>query len=119
MKTTHTDKQVFTQAVIRSAVKLGLARTELADILQLKPSTVDELLDSARLLDPEDPNSLPAAMLIGVFQALSTIVAEDEQSMRSWLRNDNLELGGVPINLMARKHGLQEVFSYLDHYIIR
>lgn len=115
----HASRQIFTQAVIRVAAQLGLTRTELADILGLAKPDIDKILAGNKLIDPQEPCGTPAIRLIAIFQSLRVIVADDEQSIRSWLRSPNLELGSTPLALMMKHDKLEQVIAYLENHLNR
>ena len=113
-----TPTQRLTKAFVRSCTLLGLKRTDLVDILECELSAIDDIFDGSRGLDIHEPNYKSACFLIDICKNLSVIVAYDEESIRSWVRSQNYDLGSRPIDLLAQ-HKFEQVLDYLETFTNR
>ena len=50
---------------------------------------------------------------------LNSLKGRVDRAARSWLRADNIELGGRPVDLIASIRGLTVVADYVDDYRAR
>lgn len=105
---------VVTKAVLRAAVRLGLSNRNLARILGLSEASVSRMGKGAFSFAPTDKAFELGLLFVRLFRSLDSIVGGDETVARSWLRNDNTTLGGVPIELIETVPGLVNVLGYLD-----
>lgn len=85
------------------ATQLGLARHELDDLHlcnSFSEPEVRELLHQLRT-------------------RLIILIGNDRENLAHWMRNYNLALKGVPLDLIQTPIGFQAVMSYLDWFIER
>ena len=107
-------KQVLSNATVRAAQLLGIAQVELADILGVSASTMSRIANGQRQLEPGSKPWQLATLFVRMFRALSAIVGSDDKTAHAWMRNHNLALGGVPIDLVRDPAGLVRTVDYLD-----
>jgi uncharacterized protein (DUF2384 family) len=50
---------------------------------------------------------------------LDALTGSDDKSTMSWLRTENKDLGGRPIDLIKTVKGLAEVSNYVDDFRAR
>jgi len=105
---------VLTKAVVRAAQILGLSQRELGQILGLSPASVSRMHGGKLHLGPETKEGELALLLLRVFRSLDALVGGETESLRAWLRADNLHLAGVPLERMKTIQGLVDVAVYLD-----
>lgn len=105
---------VVTKAVVNAAERLGLSARQLAGVIGVSEASVSRMkrLDF-RLERGGKPFEL-ALFFIRVFRSLDAIAGGDEAVARSWLRNENSALGGVPAEKILTVSGLVDVLAYLD-----
>jgi len=103
----------LSKAVIRTAERLNLSKTELAKVLGLSPPTITRLYSGHYVLEEKRKEWEFALLLIRVFRSLDSILA-NEQAIQQWLYSNNHALGGKPIELIQQTEGLVRVIQYLD-----
>jgi hypothetical protein len=103
----------LSKAVIRTAERLHLSKTELSKVLGLSPPTITRLYSGHYVLEEKRKEWEFALLLIRVFRSLDSILA-NEQAIQQWLNSNNHALGGKPIELIQQTEGLVRVIQYLD-----
>lgn len=103
----------LSKAVIRTAERLHLSKTELAKVLGLSPPTITRLHSGHYVLEEKRKEWEFALLLNRVFRSLDSILA-NEKAIRQWLNSNNLALAGKPIELIQQTEGLVRVIQYLD-----
>ncbi|HFQ14536.1 MAG TPA: DUF2384 domain-containing protein [Gammaproteobacteria bacterium] len=106
--------EVLTKALIRAAERLGLSRQELAATLGLSPATLSRMYSGRYVLDENSKCWELAALLVRLYRGLDAIVAGDERTLQAWIRNPNIDLHGVPAELIEHISGLNTVVAYVD-----
>ena len=105
---------VATKAVLRAAARLGLSNKTLAKIIGVSEATVSRMgAGSYQLTRGDKPFEL-ALLFVRVFRSLDAIAGGDEAVATTWLRSENLALGGTPLTLIQSVPGLVHVLAYLD-----
>ena len=103
----------LSKAVIRTAERLHLSKTELSKVLGLSPPTITRLYSGHYVLEEKRKEWEFALLLNRVFRSLDSILA-NEKAIRQWLNSNNLALAGKPIELIQQTEGLVRVIQYLD-----
>jgi transcriptional regulator with XRE-family HTH domain len=104
----------LSKAVVRSAGILGLSQAALAEVLGVSGATVSRLVGGSYRLAPSRKREWEFALLfVRLYRSLMALVGNDADA-RTWLRNDNLALGGRPVDLIAGAEGMVRVLQYLD-----
>jgi len=103
-----------TRALFRAASLLGLQQREVAAVIGTSTATASRLANGRGVLDLDEKPGQLALLLLRVFRSLDAVVGGDEVALRAWFHADNLHLGGVPAELVARPEGLARVAEYLD-----
>jgi putative toxin-antitoxin system antitoxin component (TIGR02293 family) len=86
---------------------IGLSRSELADLVQVKPRTLDRRKKEDHLLPEESDRLLRVARVFG--KALE-LFEGDPESAREWLSSPQPALGGaVPLDMARTDIGAREV----------
>jgi hypothetical protein len=57
-----------------------------------------------------------AQYLVRLFRSLDALMGSDDRASISWLRTENLDLGGRPVDLIRTVRGLSDVADYVDDY---
>ncbi len=105
---------VVGKALLRAADLLGLTAKELAPVIGLSEATLSRL---RRAPEPRQVAGKPyelALLFIRLYRSLDAIMGGDDAASRSWMRNPNVALGGVPVERIRTVDGLTHVLAYLD-----
>jgi hypothetical protein len=105
---------VLARATVRAARFLGLAQSDLAQVIGVSGATLSRLAHGHRHLEPGSKPWQLAALFVRLFRSLDAIVGSDDAAARAWLRSENSALGGVPLELIRDPAGLVRSVDYLD-----
>lgn len=105
---------VLSRAAVRAARFLGLAQTELAQVIGVSGATLSRLANGHKQLEPGSKPWQLAALFVRLFRSLDAIVGSDDAAAGAWLRSPNAALGGVPLGLIRDPAGLVRCVDYLD-----
>ena len=105
---------VVTKATLRAAERLGLSNKIIAGVIGLSEATISRMGGGAYTLAPDEKPFELSVLFVRLYRSLDAITAGDDAVARSWLRNENAALGGVPLTLMQSVQGLVNVIAYLD-----
>jgi DNA-binding XRE family transcriptional regulator len=105
---------VISKAVVRAARLLDVSQVDLADIIGVSEATISRIANGQKQLEPGSKPWQLAALFVRLFRALDAIVGSDDAAARTWLRGDNLALGGIPLELIREPAGLVRTVDYLD-----
>ena len=105
---------ILSRATVRAARFLGIAQTELAQVIGVSGATLSRLANGRRHLEPGSKPWQLAALFVRLFRSLDAIVGSDDDAARQWLRSENSALGGVPLTLIREPAGLVRTVDYLD-----
>jgi hypothetical protein len=113
------DERVLTVAVSRAADLWELTNATLGTIIGVSGPTASRLRSGQkRLLRGTKPFEL-GQYFVRLFRSLDALTGSDDQSAISWLRTENKDLGGRPIDLIKTVKGLGEVSNYVDDFRAR
>lgn len=101
--------QVLGTAALRAAERMGLSRSELANVLGRDRSSI-----SRSGVDPQSKSGELAKILIRCYRALAVMVDDDSGQIREWLASPNTHTGGIPRDQLQTVAGLVTVSEYLD-----
>ncbi len=107
--------QLVTNGVLRAADDLGLSGIMLARITGLSTPTISRLKRGSWTFQEGTKAYEIAMVLLRIHQALKTLMKANQERMRAWLRNRNEKLGGAPLALLERVHGLVRVLAHLEY----
>jgi transcriptional regulator with XRE-family HTH domain len=105
---------VLTRATVRAARFLGLAQSDLAQVIGVSGATLSRLANGRKALEPGSKPWQLAALFVRLFRSLDAIVGSDDEAARAWLRSENAALGGIPLVLIRDPSGLVRTVDYLD-----
>jgi len=108
-----TEAIILTTALRRAADRLSIPNSVLAKAIGLSESTVSRLRRGHYVLQPGHKPFELAVLIVRLYRALDSIVAEDATAS-VWLKSSNSVLGGKPILLLQSVSGLINVIAYLD-----
>ncbi|MDH5229734.1 MAG: DUF2384 domain-containing protein [Gammaproteobacteria bacterium] len=110
---------VLTKAVLAAADYMAVKQTTLAKILGLSTASVSRMREGRYELKTHGKEWELAGLFVRLFRGLDAIMAGDEQSLQSWMRNYNQALGETPIKLIPTITGLTKTLDYVDAYRAR
>jgi len=113
------DGEVLAEAVRRIADYWELTNEKCGEILGLSDSTVSRLRNGAWHFQAGTKSFELAQYIARLFRSLDSMMGSDDVAARSWLRAENVELGGRPVDLIATIRGLTVVSDYVDDYRAR
>lgn len=105
---------VVTKAVLRAAEALGLTAKRLAQAIGSSEPTISRMKSGTHHLDPASKAFELSVLLIRVFRSLDAIAGGDGAVVRAWMGNDNLALGGRPLDRIGTITGMVDLLAYLD-----
>lgn len=108
--------RVLTEAVGRVATLWKLTNDQLGAILGLSPATASRLRSGSFTLETDSKPFELGQYLIRLFRSLDAMIGSDDAGAIAWLRTDNLDLGGRPIDLIRTIRGLSDVADYVDDF---
>lgn len=111
--------EVLTKAAIRAADSLGLAHGQLSATLGLSSSTLSRMRAGVCNLQPSTKSWEQAVLLVRLFQGLDRALDNDEQAAIEWMVNQNHDLKGRPVDLVAQTSGLARIVDYIEGYNAR
>jgi uncharacterized protein (DUF2384 family) len=113
------DERVLTVAVSRAADLWDLTNAALGRIIGVSSPTASRLRSGQKkLLRGTKPFEL-GQYVVRLFRSLDALTGSDDKSAISWLRTENKDLGGRPIDLIKTVKGLAEVSNYVDDFRAR
>ena len=113
------DERVLTVAISRAADLWGLTNATLGRVIGVSPPTASRLRSGQKkLLRGTKPFEL-SQHFVRLFRSLDALTGSDDKSAMSWLRTENKDLGGRPIELIETVKGLAEVSNYVDDFRAR
>lgn len=105
---------VLAKAVVRAGERLGLNGRVLGAVVGVSEPTVSRLRKGEFVLERGSKPFELAVLLVRLYRSLDAIVGGDEGVARAWLRNNNIALGGKPLERIQTISGLVDVIAYLD-----
>jgi hypothetical protein len=108
------EAQVVTKATVVAAERLGLSARTLAGVVGVSEASVSRMKRLDHLLEKGSKPFELALLLIRLFRSLDAITGGEEPVARSWLKNHNIALGGIPAEKIVTVSGLTDVLAYLD-----
>lgn len=113
------EERVLTVAVSRAADLWDLTNATLGRIIGVSSPTASRLRSGhKKLLRGTKPFEL-GQYFVRLFRSLDALTGSDDKSAISWLRTENQDLGGRPIDLIETVKGLAEVSNYVDDFRAR
>lgn len=113
------ENRVLSAAVSRIAGCWKFTNEQLGAILGLSPATASRLRAGSFELDRSNKAFELGQYLVRLFRGLDALMGSDDDASISWLRSNNLDLDGRPIDLIRSVRGLNEVVHYVDDFRAR
>ncbi len=113
------EEQVLTVAVGRAADLWDLTNATLGRIIGVSSPTASRLRSGQKRLSRGTKPFELGQYFVRLFRSLDALTGSDDKSAISWLRTENKDLGGRPIELIETVKGLAEVSNYVDDFRAR
>ncbi|MBB6427033.1 MbcA/ParS/Xre antitoxin family protein [Sphingopyxis sp. JAI128] len=116
----HVDHgRVLSEAVARVATCWKLTNEQLGSIVGISSATASRLRTGSYRLQPAEKAFELGQYLVRLFRSLDALMGSDDAASVSWLKSENLDLQGRPIDLIRTIRGLNDVADYVDDYRAR
>ena len=112
--------RVLSSAVAEVAQQLNINSTQLGHILGISQPSASRLMRSQYALSEKTKEWEMATMLVRLFRGLYSIVGNNNQLAKDWLKSRNASFGNqVPFDLIQRASGLVHACDYIDAHRAR
>lgn len=108
------ESSVITKATIRAAERLGIKNTVLAKIIGVSEPTVSRMRKGEYVLERGQKSFELAILFVRLYRSADAIVGGDDSVAANWIKNKNLALDGIPLEIIQTVSGLTDVIAYLD-----
>jgi plasmid maintenance system antidote protein VapI len=105
---------VLTKALLKAAANLDLPGKTLAAVIGVSEATVSRMRAGEHALEPGQKAFELAVLFVRLYRSLDAIVGGEDRIANAWLRNRNVALDAVPVELIKSIAGLTNVIAYLD-----
>ena len=106
---------VLSQAVAKVALRLDLNTNELNEILGISQSSASRLMKGAYALRESGKEWELAALLVRLYRGLYSIVGNNDELVRAWLRSPNNAFDRrTPFEVIKTASGLVHACDYVD-----
>jgi hypothetical protein len=109
-------KVLLSKTVFHAAEKLGLSFDQLAMILSIEKSSMNQ---NNMTLDPASKPGQKALLLIQIFQSLYVLNGGDIELIQYFMNSQNHITSGVPIQQVQSENGLVIVHECLQALLIK
>ncbi|MBV7257642.1 DUF2384 domain-containing protein [Pacificimonas sp. WHA3] len=107
---------ILSEALARVAVFWKLSNAELGQALGLSAASASRLKNRTYDVQPGTKPFELGQYVVRLFRGLDALLGSDDAAAQSWLRSDNRELGGKPIERLPTIRGLLDLTAYVDGY---
>lgn len=111
--------RVLTEAVARVAACWKLTNDQLGAVVGISAATASRLRSGSYQLQRAEKAFELGQYLVRLFRSLDALMGSDDAASISWLKSENIDLGGRPIDLIRTIRGLSNVADYVDDYRAR
>jgi hypothetical protein len=108
------ESSVVTKATIRAAERLGIKANVLSKIVGVSEPTISRMRKGEYVLEPGQKAFELAILFVRFYRSLDAIVGGDDRVAADWIKNKNMELDGIPLELIQTVSGLTNVIEYID-----
>lgn len=117
--TTERESRILGDAVAHAAANWKLSDEVLGRILGISRTSAFRLRSGDFKLKRGDKAFELGQYFVRVFRSLDSLTGSDDGASVSWLKSENLDLAGRPLDLMQSITGLFRVADYVDGYRAR
>lgn len=111
--------RVLSEAVARVAACWKLTNDHLGAVVGISAATASRLRSGSYQLQRSEKAFELGQYLVRLFRSLDALMGSDDAASMSWLKSENIDLGGRPIDLIRSIRGLSDVADYVDDYRAR
>lgn len=111
--------RVLSEAVARVAACWKLTNDQLGTVVGISAATASRLRSGSYQLQRAEKAFELGQYLVRLFRSLDALMGSDDAASMSWLKSENIDLGGRPIDLIRSIRGLSDVADYVDDYRAR
>jgi len=111
--------RVLSEAVARVAACWKWTNDQLGAVVGISAATASRLRSGSYQLQRAEKAFELGQYLVRLFRSLDALMGSDDAASISWLKSDNIDLGGRPIDLIRSIRGLSDVADYVDDYRAR
>lgn len=111
--------RVLSEAVARVAACWKLTNDQLGAVVGISAATASRLRSGSYQLQRSEKAFELGQYLVRLFRSLDALMGSDDAASMSWLKSENIDLGGRPIDLIRSIRGLSDVADYVDDYRAR
>ena len=111
--------RVLSEAVARVATCWKLTNDQLGAVVGISAATASRLRSGSYQLQRSEKAFELGQYLVRLFRSLDALMGSDDAASMSWLKSENIDLGGRPIDLIRSIRGLSDVADYVDDYRAR
>ena len=104
---------VLAEAILNTADLLGLSQTQLAAVMGLDLTSMNQIEFSA-VLEPTSSQGKTGLLLIRLYQSLSTLTGGDSEWIDYFMNAFNTATDGVPIQQIQTRKGLEKVLTVVE-----
>lgn len=105
--------EILSTAVVRAAGFFGVSDPELAVILGVDTAMIDDIRERRDALPPQSSALERAVLFTGIWVAVDTFFASQDDLSQAWLRRPSAGLcGAIPFDLMTTPEGLALLRGY-------
>jgi hypothetical protein len=112
--TVSREASVITQATLKAADRLNIKNSALARIVGVSEPTVSRMRKGGYFLERGNKPFELAVLFVRFYRSLDAIVGGDDKVAGQWIRNQNLALRAIPLELIQTVAGLVNAIEYLD-----
>jgi len=113
------DADVLSRAVSRLSGLWKLTNGQVGQVIGVSAPTISRLRSGSVHLERGTKPFELAQYLVRLFRSLDSLTGSDDEAAISWLRTENMDLNGRPIDLIRTVKGLSEVTNYVDDFRAR
>jgi hypothetical protein len=107
--------QVLSRAVAEVARHLDIGSSDLGAILGISQSSASRLMNGLYALREQQKEWELAALLVRLYRGLYSIVGNNEQLAKDWLKSRNRAFGDqIPFVVIRQASGLVHACDYID-----
>ncbi|MBW8294612.1 MbcA/ParS/Xre antitoxin family protein [Sphingopyxis sp.] len=111
--------RVLSEAVARVATCWKLTNDQLGAVVGISAATASRLRSGSYQIQRAEKAFELGQYLVRLFRSLDALMGSDDAASISWLKSENIDLGGRPIVLIRSIRGLSDVADYVDDYRAR
>lgn len=106
-------KVILAKAILNAAVQLDLKSAQLARILYVHHTAINQLKRNP-VLNPASQQGERALLLLRIYSVLYALTGGDMDWMRHFMNTSNALTGGVPAEQLESINGLHTVLQYVE-----